>query len=136
MVADTALSADDKAMLAAKLNDAAGQLDHQIETAPTAGDALALDEKATALRNQATQLIAAAIVLRQNDAGLDAAHLAYAVDHCNQVIARVAAVKKAIQVAAALLTFISVLMTGNVPDIVKAGVTLDKRLTAIEKGAE
>ncbi len=134
MTDDTALTADDKAALAAKLNDAAGQLDDQIENAPTNDDALALDEKATALRNQATELIAQAIVLRQNDTGLDATQLGNAVSHCNQVMARVADVKKKIQVATALVTFIPVLMTGNVPVIVKAGVDLDKSLASIENG--
>lgn len=129
---DTALGADEKALLAARLNDAASQLDEQIANAPTVDDALALDEAATALRNQATHLIAQAIVLRQNDMGLEATLLAHAADHCLLVMARVAQVRKSIQVATALIGFVPVLLTGDVPSIVKAGIALDKRLSAIE----
>ncbi len=132
MVADTALGADEKVLLAARLNDAASELDEQIANAPTADDALALDECATALRNHATRLLAQAIILRRNDAGLDATLLGNAVEHCRAVMARVARVRKSIQVATALLDFVPVLMGGDVPGIVKAGIALDKRLDAIE----
>lgn len=130
---DTTLGADEKALLAARLNDAASQLDEQIANASTADDALALDEIATALRNQGTRLIAQAIVLRQNDTGLDATLLAHAADHCLLVMARVAQVKKSIQVGTALLGFVPVLLAGDVPKIVKAGIALNKSLTAIEE---
>ena len=42
--------------------------------------------------------------------------------------------KKKIQVATVLVTFIPVLMTGSVPNIVKAGIDLDNSLTKIESG--
>lgn len=130
---DTVLTAEEVNSLADKVRNLATQLDAQVATA-TPDDALSLSGQATTLRNQATRLLSTSLTLRNNETGLDAAKLGNAIDHCNQVVARVGDIRKTIQVATALLTFVPSVASGNVVAIVKAGVALDKRLSSIESG--
>jgi hypothetical protein len=134
MASDTTLTPEEKLSLATKLKLAADQLTAQIASASTQEEADALDDHATKLRNLAISMVAQSIILRQNEVSLDAGKLGNAINHSSQVLERIAAVKKKIEVAAALLAFLPVLMAGNVPAIVKAGIALDKKLDEIEKG--